>query len=604
MKKVLLFLLLPLGALLAFFGVKRVKEPPADYIIKGIVRTMEEDVNPVAKPSECVVITGDQISFVGSFQDAQNNYYQEGKTEIIDCSNNLVIPGFMDAHAHIGIASLASPLADLSGPPYGHVTSIPILQDSMKAYIARNYPPHSNTMVIGNNYDDSQLEGHAQPTKEDLDKIDPDHPIYVAHISGHMGVANSKFLQILNFNDNTPDTVKGGILIKNKGKLTGLLLENVHLYALSVALSLATPPGLTPEQKYQTQLALLKEQEKLWFKYGITTMCEGRANPELIALIRRANQEDKLTGDYIVLPDYDSNADLDQFKDNYNKYDKHFKIGAIKLTLDGSPQGKSAFLSEPYKTPMIGQDSATYHGHPNYNYQTALANVRRVEQAGMPVHIHINGDSAIDMALSIFETLKKEKNAQGEPLIKQQTPNVLIHCQTSRKDQLQKMKNLQPYVMQSFFPTHVYVWGDWYVQNVLGNPRAQYISPLKDADDLLLDFTIHTDAPITPPDLLAGVYGAVNRITQTGNPLGQDQRIRVYRALRAITKDVARQWGEQTTKGKLAIGYKADIIVLDNDIINADPKKIKDAKVLYTFKDGKPVFAMAGRLPPRIPGSK
>ncbi|RBL90143.1 amidohydrolase [Chitinophaga flava] len=603
MKKVLLFLLLPLGALLAFLGFKRAKEPPADYIIKGIVRTMEEDAHPVAKPSECVVITGDQISFVGSFQDAKNNYYKEGTTEIIDCTNNLVIPGFMDAHAHIGIASLTAPLADLSGPPYGHVTSIPILRDSLGAYITRNYPPHSNTMIIGNNYDDSQLDGHQQPTKEDLDKIDPNHPIYIVHVSGHMGVANSKFLQLLNFNDNTPDTAKGGTVVKNNGKLTGLLLENAHLYALSVAQGLATPPGLTQEQQYQSGLALLKEQEKLWFKYGITTMCEGRANPELIALIKRANQEDKLLGDYIVLPDFDSNPDLSQFKSSYNKYDKHFKIGAIKLTFDGSPQGKDAFLSKPYETPMIGQDS-TYHGHPIYNYQTALANVRKVEQAGMPVHIHMNGDSAIDMALKIFETLKKEKNAKGEPLIKQQTPNVLIHCQTSRKEQLKMMKNLQPYVIPSFFPTHVYVWGDWYVQNVLGNPRAQYISPLKDADDLSLDFTIHTDAPITPPDLLAGVYGAVNRLTQTGNPLGLDQRISAYRALRAITKDVAHQWGEQATKGKLEKGYKADIIVLNNDIITVDPKLIKKTMVLYTFKDGKCVYATAGRLPPRIPGYK
>lgn len=588
MKKTLFFVLLPLGALLTFVACNNEKAPTADYIIKGIVRTMEENAHPVNAPAECIATAGDKILFIGPYKEAMDKYFQEGQTTLVDCSNNLILPGFIDAHAHVGLASLVSPLADLSGPPYGHDTTISILIDQMKAYITQNYANAPTAMVIGNNYDDAQLVNHQQPTKEDLDRIDTAHPIYIMHVSGHMGVANSKFLRMLKLNDNTPSNqIEGGTIVKDStGKLTGLLLENAHLEALKAAMDTAAPAGQTPAQQYQVGLSNLKKAEKEWFKYGITTICEGRADSSMVKLIMKANEDNQLTGDFIVLPDYDSNKDhLEQFKKYYNKYTNHFKIGGVKFTFDGSPQGKDAFLSLPYHIPMIGQD-ANYHGHPIYPYDSALKFVESVEDMGMPVHMHLNGDSAIDMALSIFKTLK----SKGK--ISQATPNVLIHCQLSRKDQLESMKSLQPEVMESFFPTHVYVWGDWYRTNVLDTTRAKYISPLKDADNYDLRFTIHTDAPITPPDLLAGVYAAVNRRTQSGFLLGGDQRISVYRALRAITKDGAYQWGEQSTKGMLKKGYKADIVVLDQDMLkrDMDPMKIKDLQVLYTFKDGKPVY--------------
>jgi predicted amidohydrolase YtcJ len=588
MKKTLFFLLLPLGVLLTFVACNRSKAPAADYIIKGIVRTMEDST---AAPAECVATSGDTILFVGTFKDAKANYFREGKTKIIDCSNKLVLPGLIDAHAHVGLASLVAPLADLSGPPYGTDTTTDMLISKMKAYIAKNYAQAPTAMVIGNNYDDSQLKPQLQPTKDDLDKIDTVHPIYIMHVSGHMGVANSKFLRMLKLSDDTPpNQIEGGTIVKDShGKLTGLLLENANVYALQTGMAMATPPHQTPEQQYQGMLSNLKNAEKEWFQYGITTICEGRADSGMVKMIMRANNENQLTGDFIVLPDYDSNKDLlKEFKKYYNNYTNHFKIGGVKFTFDGSPQGKDAFLSQPYHTPMIGQGPG-YHGSPIYPYDSALKFVESVEDMGMPVHVHLNGDSAIDMALSIFKTLK----AKGK--LTQATPNVLIHCQLSRKDQLATMKSLKPEVMESFFPTHVYVWGDWYRTNVLDTTRARYISPLKDAEDNGLDFTIHTDAPITPPDLLAGVYAAVNRRTQTNFLLGGDQRISVYRALRAITTDGAYQWGEQSSKGVLKIGYKADIAVLDKDILTIDPMDIKNVKVVYTFKDGKKVYAAPDR---------
>jgi predicted amidohydrolase YtcJ len=281
-----------------------------------------------------------------------------------------------------------------------------------------------------------------------------------------MGVGNSKFLSILGITDNTPsDSIPGGTIVKENNKVTGLLLENAHMAALQLAVSNST------EFPKDSMLPRLLQAEQAWFRYGITTMCEGRADPNSIALIQAANGAGKLTGDFIVLPDYDLNkAKLKDYARYYNKYDGHFKIGAFKFTFDGSPQGRSAYLSHPYLNPPVGSDS-TYKGHPIYPYDSAAKYVEEVLDAGMPVHVHCNGDAAIDMVLSIFTALKNKNKLQKA------TPNVIIHTQICREDQLAKMKTLAGPVMESFFPTHVYLWGNWYRDVVLGLDRARHISP-------------------------------------------------------------------------------------------------------------------------------
>ncbi|MBV7530804.1 amidohydrolase [Chitinophaga sp. sic0106] len=581
MKKLLFGLL----AVLAVAQATAQGKDTADYLIRGKIRTMET-AYPENNLPECIVIRKDTILYIGNYKDCILHYFVDGVTKVLDYKNNYIVPGFIDAHAHIGLAMITSLMADLSGTPYGTVTSIPLLQQQMKAYIQEKYPNNPTAIAIGNNYDDSKLELHQHPTRQQLDAIDSRRPIYVMHVSGHMGVGNTKFLEMLGINGHTPaDTFPGGTVVKDSDtSVTGLLLENANVIALGKAVALMVPKNMPPAQIYDTMVAHLLAAEKEWFSYGITTICEGRADSATLALIMDANEKKLLTGDYIVLPDYDMNKNnLPKLATYYNKYTGHFKLGAVKFTFDGSPQGKDAFLSQPYHTPLIGQDS-TYIGAPIYTYQQALADVEAVQRMGLPVHIHMNGDSAISWALQIFETL------QDKGIIRHPTPNVMIHCQTARKDQLQRMKKLGDDVMQSFFPIHVWVWGDWYKSNVLDTPRANYISPLGDAQKLKLRYTIHTDAPVTPPDLVAAMYAAVNRITLNGDVLGYDQHIEPYRALQAITSDAAYQWGEQKKKGMLKSGYKADITILDKDVVTVDPKAIKDIKVLCTFKDGKQVF--------------
>lgn len=591
MKKTPLHLLLSLLTLLIFSRCQD-NTQIADEILKGHVRTMNEKDS--AKLEECVAIRDSTIIFVGSFDEAKAKHFKEGHTKVIEYGDSaLIMPAFIDAHAHVGLFAMTLPLADLSARPYGNVNDTLTLESVMKTYFnSKNLRENDlTTVVMGNNYDDSKLKGNLQPTRYLLDRISTTHPIYIMHVSGHMGVANTKLLSMMGItNQTSSDSIAGGVIAKEKGVVTGLLTENANVRAIEIGMGSATAGATTDAAKkimLDSAVSRLLQAEKEWFKYGITTICEGRADASTVQLILGAGKANKLTGDFIVLPDYDQNSNLGELAAYYPNYKNHFKIGAVKFTFDGSPQGKDAYLSQPYKKPPVGQD-VTYKGQPIYRYADALRKIDSVtKNLKMPVHVHCNGDSAIDMVLSIFQTLKAKKDLDSL-----QTPCVIIHSQITRPEQIDAMKALAGPVMESFFPTHVYLWGDWYLSQVLGSPRADRIAPLGDAKKRGLHYTIHTDSPITPPDLLTAVHAAVNRRTLDSVLLGYDQHVSVYDALKAITTEAAYQWGEDSTKGKLLNGYRADIVVLSHDPVKVKPETLRySVNVLSTYKSGKQVYA-------------
>ncbi len=573
----------------------------ADVIFQGgsvIPMNPASGVNIMAAD---VAIRGGRIVYIGGSAIGLAPY-KGPNTRMIDCKGKTLVPGFIDAHAHIGLYAATRLMADLSGPPYGVDTSIAVLQAQMNQFRKASYGNTQPAVLIGNNYDDAYLQYNRQPTKEDLDAISKDYPIYVIHVSGHMGVANSKMLQLMNFSNATPtDAIPGGTIVKNSdGSINGLLLENAHLLTSNKAIGLLEQ-SMGKEALNKKMMQYLLEGEQLWFKNGITTICEGRTFPPLYDLIRTADSLNLLRADYVLLPDFDSYYqvrdnkvydNLGQFKALYNIYgNRRYKVGGIKLSFDGSPQGRDACLSYLYKNPPIGQDAATYKGRLEYDPATAKRNIQAALNNGIPVHIHCNGDSAIGEALAIFKELK----AKGQ-LPATKTKNVIVHNQLLRNDQIASYITLKDEVMPSFFPIHTYIWGNWYLSTVLPRNRALYICPLRDVSNKKIPFTIHTDSPITPPDLLMAVYSASTRKMyrpygdlQALDSSNNSQRISVYQALQGITSEAAAQWGEYPRKGCLNLNNQADIGMLDKNPLERTGAT-KDSKVEYTFKDGKQVY--------------
>lgn len=539
--------------------------------VNGDILTM---TGPKASYVEALAIKDGKIVFAGTQKQAMT--LKGDKTKLTDLSGRTLMPGFIDAHGHISQYAVASQMIDLQPEPYGKVMSIPELQKVLKDYIVNNKIP-PGTLIIGNGYDDAIMKEHRHPTAQELDQVSSVNPIYILHASGHMGVANSLLMKNMNITYDTPNPT-GGIIGKDPAtrQLTGKMQENANINTLQYAVTQLPRPAESDQYKS------LQAAEQAWFANGQTTICEGRSAPDNIDHIIEADKKGLLKGDYVILPDYDLNANkLAHWKQFYKKYNGHVKIGGIKMTFDGSPQGKSAWLTEPYLIPPDGEKQG-FKGQPIYSREAAYKGLKAIFAQGMQVHIHCNGDAAIDEGLDLLERLKKEKKLTEDMRC------VLIHSQVCRKDQVPRYKQIG--VMPSWFPTHVYLWGDWHRTNVLGEKRAERISPLKEGLDQGIRFTIHHDSPVTPPDLMTAVYAAVNRKTRSGYLLGPGQRISPYEALKAITINAAWQWGEEKEKGTLEKNKRADLVILDKNPIKVNSADIKDVVVMETYKDGKQVY--------------
>ena len=536
----------------------------------GTILTMENSSLQV----EAVVVKNGKIFFAGSKADA--NLHINNKTKMIDLKGKTLLPGFIDVHGHFTSRAGLIQAIDLFPEPYGTVNSIKDLQNTIRNSIIKNKIPE-NQPVIGNGYDDAIMTEHRHPTKEELDAISMTNPIIVIHTSGHASVVNSAMLKLLNLSDSSKDP-EGGHLGRDKnGKLNGKLEENASFKALLTI----TEKMKTGDSKTQAMNNLMKAQEE-WLSYGQTTICDGRTMGESVDLLEQAATEGLFKADVVYFPDYEYfKKDLNTFKPKYMKYKNHLKLGGFKFSDDGSPQGKTAWLTQPYLVPPEGQ-SKDYKGFPIFTDETLYKDLKTLFQNQITAQLHVNGDAAIDQAIRVIKKLKDENIYTPE------LRATLIHVQNSRPDHIQKIKELG--VIPSYFSTHTYLWGDWHYSSVFGPERASFISPANSALKAGIIFTIHHDAPVTPPDLITAVYAAVNRKTRSGRILGSDERITTIEALKAITINAAYQLQEENRKGSIKEGKLADFVILDQNPLTIDPEKIRSIKVLETIKEDIPVY--------------
>ena len=247
----------------------------------------------------------------------------------------------------------------------------------------------------------------------------------------------------------------------------------------------------------------------------------------------------------------------------------------MKIFLDGSPQGRTAWLRTPY------QGESEYRGYPTMTNEQVEQALTLAAQEGVQILAHCNGDAAAQQYLDMGA-----KVMQSHPNLRDVRP-VIIHAQLLGVDQLPQAKALG--FTPSFFVAHVYHWGDIHLQN-LGTKRAAAISPAKAALDLGMPFTFHQDTPVIPCDILETIWCAVNRVTKNGVQLGPEQRIPVYEALKAVTVHAAWQYGEEKEKGSLAVGKQANLVRLSANPLEVQPQNLRDIQVVSTWKQGEVLY--------------
>lgn len=555
-------------------GCKSTKNDADILYYGGPILTME-DGNPQV---EALAIKDGKILFAGTKKEAMN--YAGSKTAEVNLENKTLMPGFIDAHSHVTSRAGMSQAVDLSPTPYGTVNSIAELQTTLKDYI-KKHQLDPTTPVMGNGYDDAIISEHRHPTRAELDAVSTTNPIIVIHTSGHASVINTAMFKLLQIPEDAKDPQGGHYGRDPKThRLNGKLEENASFTALIKLTSMLPKPTETDSLSQSLKDFLAAQDE--WFSYGQTTICDGRTMGVGLTLLREAAAKKLIKADIVYFPDFEANKkEWESFLPHYMKYENHLKFGGFKFSDDGSPQGKTAWLTKPYLVPPEGQNK-DYKGFPIFTDEVLYEDLKTIFTKNITAQLHVNGDAAIDQALRVIGKLKEEG------IYKPELRATLIHVQNSRPDHIAKIKEVG--VIPSYFSGHVYLWGDWHYSSVFGPERAAFISPANAAKNAGITFTIHHDAPVTPPDLITGVYSAVNRITRSGMVLGPDQRIPVIDALKAITINAAYQYHEEDIKGSLKAGKLADLVILNKDPLTIDPKELRSIQVLETIKEGKTVF--------------
>ncbi len=543
----------------------------ADIIFLGNnIVTVDAD-NPAAR---AVAVKGPRILAVGT--EAEVLRHKGASTRIIKLGDRALVPGFIDAHGHMPFAGTLVNMANLSSPPVGPVNNIDDVIQHLQAHIRERRIPRGE-WVYGYGYDDSLITEGRHPNRADLDKASLEHPISIMHVSGHLTAVNSKALALKGVDENTPDP-SGGVIRRwpETNKPNGVMEETAgYLFRDRKAMS-------NPENMAQ----MIKQSADLHASYGLTTVQDGGSSQRMVNLFRSMAEREAFDIDVVAFPVGNGMevSELDSIEAD-RTYKNGFRVGGIKFLLDGSPQGRTAFLSKPYSEgpPGAAEDYRAYLIYPAAEYEKRIAGLIR---RGVPVLAHANGDGAIDV---MIEGVAKAVADIELP----DHRTVIIHAQLTREDQLHKIKQLG--LVPSYFAAHPFFWGDWHRKS-FGEDRAAFISPVGRTAELGIPFTVHNDAPIVPPDVMRLLWVTVNRKTRSGFVLGPDQRATPLQALHAVTLGAAYQYFEEDTKGSITAGKQADLVILGENPLTVDPDTIKDIPVIETFAKGRSIYRIDQRL--------
>ena len=535
----------------------------ADLIFAG-----ENIITMDSSDAAAVAVRGDRIIAKGSRSEIFE--FRGDDTRVIELGDQALLPGFIDAHGHFSAVSRYAALLDLSSPPVGGVTNIEDIVRALRLRIEAEQIP-TGDLVYGFGYDDSLLAEGRHPNRDDLDRASTNHPIVVRHVSGHLLAANTMALEQAGLSSSTQNP-EGGIIRRREGSNEpDGVMEETAMGAFP-----SSAGNITPDKLSQ----LRREAVDIYAGYGITTIQDANISTAYANLLRAEAKAEPYAVDIVafIMANPLTDEELQAVSHDENYMDG-FRVGGVKFTLDGSPQGRTAWMSQPYTQGPPGQ-SADYVAYPSYSPEAYKARMPDLLARGVPVLAHANGDAAIQLMIDgIAEAVS------GNMLPDHRT--VAIHAQLTRPDQLVQFKEFG--IVPSYYSAHPYFWGDWHRLS-FGEERASFISPVKATVELGIPHTVHNDSPVVPPNIMRLVSITVNRLTRSGHVLGPDQRASVMEALYAVTQGAAYQYFEEDEKGSITVGKRADFVILDQNPVTADPLDLEDIAIVETFARGLSVY--------------
>ncbi len=515
---------------------------------------------------------------------------------LFDLGGRTLVPGFIDGHGQFTQVATELDWVDLSPPPAGRTSTIEGMIAALSARLHRLAAQHKYVLGVG--YDEEMLAERRHPTKEDLDRVSTDLPVWAVHASRHMAVGNSVALDQCGIAAATPEpggrAVGGGPrgggagagdIARRPGSLepTGLLRDAAWAH-VRLTLFPTVPEHHHPD--------LIRRTGDHYTRLGITTAIDGTSDVGALQMLHAAADAGSLSIDIVSYPLYQLEQRLPPATAAYRHgYVDGVRIGGVKIVLDGWPQGKSAWLTDPYAVAPDGA-APSYAGAPLLSNEDVYRMVADCFSRGVQVLAHANGDAAIEQMIEAVARAERQHGSQG-PVDRRP---VVVHAALAREDQLDRMQALG--IIPSFCASHGFYWDDVHVASALGRARASRINPARAAGRRGIRFTLHNDAPVVPPNILFLIWSAVTRLSRSGAVIGPEQRLTPTEALRAVTIDAAHQHFEDGRKGSLEVGKLADMAVLSENPLRIPPEAIRDIEVLATLKEGMPIHVLErARLP-------
>lgn len=512
---------------------------------------------------EALVIRNGRIVYAGD--NAAAREHVEPKSEKIDLRGRVALPGFIESHSH------PFHVGQWSGRWWlncEEMHTIDEIVDNLRNKAAQTPP---GQWVLAFRYHDEKLSEKRHPTRQDLDRVSRDHPVFLFHFSQHKAILNSKAFQIGGITSSTPDPTGGKIHRDEKGEPTGLIEEKVLLLI----------KDHLPTYSVDEVVQQLLEASKIYHAAGVTSVFEaylgklaGYSEPCALARIAETGEiplRISAAIPYQMWKELQAGAapGLDW---GYNPERVH--PAAVKFHEDGS-----LFTGAALSTPSRGQTQAAEE-YLSYSRAEFERMVIDVHTHGWQVCTHANGDVAIQMVLDAYQRAQDIKRRKDNR-------HRIEHCQLPTDEQIDRMAKLG--VVPSFFPAHIWHWGDAHIKN-LGAERAARLSPMASAIRQGLVVGIHNDSPFTPIEPLVSLGVAITRRSMGGLVLGPDEAVTVDQGLRALTIGNAYLAFEEKLKGSLVEGKFGDVVILESNPYLIPSDEIKDIQIAMTIAGGEIVY--------------
>ncbi len=528
-------------------------------LINAKITTMDEAL----PEADAMWIRDGKVHWIGDYRDVPGEAANDG---VIDCRGKAVLPGFIDPHMHLAPLAMLADFENVG--PFRFATSHEALQH-LKSVAQTT--PHGE-WVVGRQFDPSLQQGPATLTRELLDDVSTDHPIFVYNASLHIAYCNSLALAIGGVTADTPDPEGAEIGRDAQGNPDGVLKAGP-----AMALVARHNPRTQQSNVADGCLDVFAHANTL----GITMLCDqgtglfqGARELDLYRSLRDSN---RMTVRFRYSLAHAMAAKWDELGVRWGEGDEWLRNTGYKIVSDGSNQGRTGLQREPF----MASDALgiAYVDVDELNHA-----VERRLREGWAVCVHANGDAAIDRVLDAYELADRQGLKPGARRCR------IEHCSILHDEQIERMATLG--ISPSFLIGHVYYWGRAFIDDIFGLEKASLLDRTGACERKGIRWTLHSDDPVTEMDPLRCIENAVTRsMWRSDELLAPEECIDVKAALRAMTIDAAWQCHSDHEVGSLAVGKFADFVTLDRDPLTVDPNELGSLGISETWVNGVRVYA-------------